>query len=168
MTPEQRAREQIDTLLADCGWIVQDYRSMNLSAGPGIAIREFPLSTGAADYALYVQEKASSVIEAKPEGHPLKGVEIQSAKYANGWPKGLPCYKMPLPFAYESTGDQTQFTNILEPDARSREVMAFHRPEELLRLVGLDRQVRDRLKGLPPIDFGRLWKVQVEAVQNLE
>jgi type I restriction enzyme R subunit len=117
---------------------------------------------------LYVDQKAVGVIEAKPKGHPLKGVEIQSAKYQNGWPKGLPCYRMPLPFAYEATGDQTQFTNILEPDARSREVMAFHRPEELLRLVGLDRQVRDRLRNLPPIELGRLWRVQVEAVQNLE
>jgi type I restriction enzyme R subunit len=75
---------------------------------------------------------------------------------------------MPLPFAYESTGEQTQFTNNLEPDARSREVMAFHRPEELLRLVGLDEQVRGRLRRLPPVNPARLWTVQREAIGNLE
>ena len=52
----------------------------------------------------------------------------------------------PLPFAYESTGEVTQFTNLLEPDARSREVFTFHRPEELIRLVKLDDQVRAKLQ----------------------
>ncbi len=50
---------------------------MNLGAGPGIAVREFPLETGPVDYLLYAGSKVIGVIEAKPEGHPLKGVEIQ-------------------------------------------------------------------------------------------
>jgi type I restriction enzyme R subunit len=32
----------------------------------------------------------------------------------------------------------TQFTNGLDEDARSREVFAFHRPDELPRLVNLE------------------------------
>src|SRR5262245_47546523 len=75
MTPEELAREKIDELLEECGWILQDFREMNLSAGSGIAVREFQLSTGKADYLLYVAEKAIGVVEAKPEGHALKGVE---------------------------------------------------------------------------------------------
>jgi hypothetical protein len=50
MTPEQTARQQIDRQLQQAGWIVQDYRQMNISAGLGVAVREFPLSSGAADY----------------------------------------------------------------------------------------------------------------------
>ena len=46
MTPEQKARQKIDQQLDQCGWIVQDYRQMNISAGRGVAVREFPLSTG--------------------------------------------------------------------------------------------------------------------------
>lgn len=47
-------------------------------------------------------------------------------------------------------------------------MFAFHRPEELLRLVGLDAQVRGRLRLMPPLDEGRLWRVQAEAIRNLE
>jgi type I restriction enzyme R subunit len=42
-TPEQLARKNIDQLLDACGWQVQDYRELNLSAGRGVAVREFPL-----------------------------------------------------------------------------------------------------------------------------
>ena len=64
MTPEQKARRQIDHQLGQCGWDVQDYRRMNISAGLGVAVREFPLSTGDADYLLYVDGKACGVVEA--------------------------------------------------------------------------------------------------------
>src|SRR3970040_89479 len=54
VTPEQKAREEIDRQLAACGWIVQDPKAMNIMAGLGVAVREFPLKTGFADYLLYV------------------------------------------------------------------------------------------------------------------
>ncbi len=167
MTPEEKARQEIDRQLAQCGWLVQDYAQMNISAGP-VAIREFPLTTGAADYMLYVDGKAIGIVEAKPEGHTLTGVETQSAKYADGLPPGLPAHHSPLPFAYESTGKVTQFTSSLEPDARSRVVFTFHRPEELRRLVNLKCQVREGLRTLPPLKIEGLRKVQVTALQNLE
>ncbi len=100
MTPEETARREIDAQLSRCGWIVQDYRRMNISAGPGVAIREFPLSTGEADYLLYLDAKAVGVVEAKPEGHSLTGVETQSGKYLDGLPANMPNYRLPLPFGY--------------------------------------------------------------------
>ena len=168
MTPEQRARQQIDRQLDQAGWIVQDHRQMNISAGLGVAIREFPLKTGSTDYLLYADAKAIGVIEAKPEGHPLKGIETQSGKYTEGLPKNLPHYHLPLPFGYESTGAVTQFTNNLEPDARSRDAFTFHRPEELIRLAKLDDQSRTLLRKMPPLNAGHLWRVQIESIQNLE
>src|SRR3990170_2913285 len=168
MTPEEQARQEIDRRLEQCGWLVQHDRDMNISAGLGVAIRAFPLTTGPADYMLYADGKAIGVVEAKPQGHTLTGVETQSAKYVQGLPPGLPAYHFPLPFAYESTGTVTQFTNSLEPDARSREVFTFHRPEELLRLVRLACQVRQGLRQLPTLNTERLWRVQIEAIGNLE
>ncbi len=50
MTPEAEARQQIDAQLAAAGWIVQDYKAVNLSAGRGIALREVPLDSGRCDY----------------------------------------------------------------------------------------------------------------------
>ena len=168
MTPEQKARQKIDQQLDQCGWIVQDYRQMDISAGRGVAVREFPLSTGEADYLLYADAKAIGVIEAKPEDHTLTGVELQSAKYTSGLPKGLPHYHLPLPFAYESTGVETRFTNGLDPDARSREVFTFHRPEELIRMATLGSQLRANLRQMPELITNGLWNVQVEAIRNLE
>ncbi len=168
MKPEEKAREEIDGQLAACGWLVQDHKTMNITAGPGVAVREFPLKSGYADYLLYADGKVIGVIEAKPEGHTLKGVEVQSSKYTLGLPDAVPHYRKPLPFAYESTGVVTQFTNSLEPDFRSREVFTFHRPEELLRLVKLDAQLRANLRALPELRTDGMWPVQVEAVRNLE
>ncbi len=141
---------------------------MNIFAAQGVAVREFAMLTGEADYLLYAGGKSIGVVEAKPRGHPLIGVEAQSAKYAGALPPGIPAHGSPLPFSYESTGAVTQFTNLLESDARSREVFTFHRPEELLRLVTLDAQVRAKLKALPALDAAKLWSVQIGAIQNLE
>jgi len=81
LLPEQKARKIIDKQLEQCGWIVQDYRSLNLSESTGIAIREFPLGKEHADYILFIDRVAVGVIEAKPEGSTLSGVAEQSQIY---------------------------------------------------------------------------------------
>ena len=53
---------------------------MNIMAGPGVAVREFQLTTGEADYGLYIDGKVAGVIEAKKEGSTLTGVETQTDK----------------------------------------------------------------------------------------
>jgi type I restriction enzyme, R subunit len=55
LTPEARARVQIDGTLAEAGWIVQDAAKVNLVAGRGIAVREFVLRPphGRVDYLLF-------------------------------------------------------------------------------------------------------------------
>ncbi|GJQ57118.1 MAG: hypothetical protein HKUEN07_36870 [Rhodocyclaceae bacterium] len=130
---EQKARDRIDELLRQSGWVVQDYANINLTAGRGIAVREFRMrhGHGKADYLLYVDRQAVGVIEAKPEGHTLTGVELQGEKYSNGLPLEIPQVLTPLPFLYLSTGVETRFTNTLDPDPTSRDVFTFHRPETL-------------------------------------
>ncbi len=56
-TPEQRARANIDWLLCQAGWAVQDLAALNVHAARGVAVREFPLRPGhgTADYLLYPQ-----------------------------------------------------------------------------------------------------------------
>jgi len=61
-TPEQIARDKIDTLLAACGWIVQDLKKIDWSQGLGIAVREYPTDTGPADYLLFVGRKPVGII----------------------------------------------------------------------------------------------------------
>jgi type I restriction enzyme, R subunit len=115
ITPEDRARENIDKLLTGAGWMVQDKRSTNLSAGRGVAVREFPLKSGhgEADYLLFVDGAPLGVVEAKKEGDTLTGVELQTTKYSEGVPDNLTTPRRPLPFQYQSTGVETRFTNLL-------------------------------------------------------
>jgi type I restriction enzyme R subunit len=179
-TPEQRARQTIDTLLTAAGWQVQDRAALDLSASSrqalgaarGVAVREFPLKTGFADYLLFVDRRAIGAVEAKAEGMPLSGIEPQSEKYGAGLPAVPPAWRKPLPFLYESTGVETFFTNGLEPDARSRRVFAFHRPETLAEWARPQAErpdtLRSRLRALPPLNTSVLWSAQVEAVTNLE
>jgi type I restriction enzyme R subunit len=56
MTPEAKARQQIDAMLVAAGWTIQDYKALNLSAGPGIALREVPLKTGPCNYPKLLDE----------------------------------------------------------------------------------------------------------------
>ena len=113
-SPEDQAREEIDALLERCGWQVQDKSSVNLQAARGVAVRELSFKTGEPDYTLFVDGKAIGTIEAKHVGHSLIGVEEQSEKYVKGVTFGLPAWRSPLPFSYESTGTETHFANRLE------------------------------------------------------
>ncbi len=116
-SPEDKARENIDQMLAKAGWAVRDQLDAHISAYRGLAICNFSLKSchGFADYLLYVGSRAAGVIEAKKESVTLTGVEIQSDKYTKGLPDGLPAWSKPLPFSYESTGVETRFTNGLDP-----------------------------------------------------
>ena len=173
-------------MLEQAGWAVQDASSINLYARNGVAVREFSLKPGhgGADYLLYVDGKAAGVVEAKPEGHSLTGVEIQSEKYGTGLPDNLPAHRRPLPFLYESTGVETRFTNGLDPQPRSRGVFSFHTPGTLAEWLGardasveaspdgpeliadtggggyrIRRSLRRRLTAMPPLDDSNLWTV---------
>ncbi len=175
MTPEQEARSEIDQLLKAAGWAVQPRDQANIGAASGVAICEYPLKAGHgfADYLLYADGAAVGVIEAKKTGVPLTAVEVQTAKYSAGLPDHIPAPRRPLPFCYQSTGAETRFTNLLEPDARSRPVFAFHKPETLSQWIQSDLKspgstVRGKLRTMPPLDDRGLWPAQTRAILNLE
>ena len=168
MTTEEKARQQIDAQLAASGWAVQTKDKINLAASRGVAVCELSFKTGEPDYTIFVDAKAIGTVEAKPAGVTLTSVEEQSAKYVAGVPKGLPAWKSPLPFCYESTGAETFFTNRLDPQPRSRRVFSFHRPETLLAWVQQEKQLAQRLREFPALTQGNLWPAQFEAIKNLE
>ena len=168
MTPEESAREKIDRSLKLAGWQVQDYDDLDLGAALGVAVREFPLKTGEADYLLFVDRRAVGALEAKPEGTTLSGVSDQTAKYLTGLKDGVPNAGNPLPFAYESTGSETYFRDSRDPESRSRRVFAFHKPETLMDWLKDQRTLRERLRELPALEKGNLRDCQFEAINNLE
>src|SRR3989440_1401938 len=171
-TPEELAREKIDKLLTECGWIIQNRSTINLSAARGIALREALLKDrDEVDYLLFVDGKAIGTIEAKPEGFTLTGVEEQSGKYGKNLLDVYGKWRDPLAFAYEATGVETNFPNRLDRSPKSRNIFAFHKPETLLEYLEPDHQLNTRLTDLlttdqmPPVNLG---PAQIEPIRTLK
>lgn len=180
LAAEQRARVLIDRQLSDSGWSVQSRSGLNLFAGAGVAVRETIMAPGhgRADYLLYVDQRAVGVIEAKPEGTPLSGVEWQSAMYAEGLPPDVRLKALTrdgrLPFVFEASGSETHFTNGFDPTPRARRVFAFPRPETLartLRDADADADAatwRAKVQRMPALVEAGLRPAQIDAIKALE
>jgi type I restriction enzyme R subunit len=168
LTPEQRAREQIDALLRAAGWAIQDMADFDRNAAQGVAVREFPMASGPCDYLLFVAGKACGVIEAKKAGITLSGVAEQAARYLAGLPAHVACWNSRLRFDYESTGEETYFRDGLDPQPRSRRVFAFHQPQTLHAWLKEPDTLRGRLKQMPALDIAGLRDCQIDAVTGLE
>jgi type I restriction enzyme R subunit len=166
--PEEKARQTIDQLLEKAGWRVQDYRSLNLGASLGVAVREFPLKSGPADYLLFVDRKPVAVVEAKPEGTTLSGVAEQSIKYLTKIEETLAQIPVDPRFTCESTGVETYFTDLKDPDPRSRRIFGFHQPQTVNEWLSEEDTLRKRLRGMPPLIKVGLRDCQTEAIENLE
>jgi type I restriction enzyme, R subunit len=167
-TPEQRAREKIDALLAAAGWIIQDNANFNRNAGEGVAVREFSLPNGPCDYLLFVGGKAVGIVEAKKAGMTLSGVSEQAEKYMAKLPDHLARWADQLVFDYESTGEETYFRDTRDPDPRSRRVFAFHQPQTLHAWLKESDTLRRRLQRMPPLDEAGLRDCQIEAIHGLD
>ena len=91
-TPEQRARREIDANLEAAGWLVQDLKELELTAGPGIAVREFPTKSGRVGGPHSVCGHAGWWPPSRRRGEAQRvlsrfsGVEAQTDKYAAGLP----------------------------------------------------------------------------------
>jgi type I restriction enzyme, R subunit len=170
LTPEAEARQIIDEKLSAAGWHLQDYGHQNFGAGRGIALREAKMVNGYADYLLLVDGKALGVVEAKKAGATLSGVEPQTKKYGEGPTAYIPTWQddRSLPFLYESNGAEIYFTDTRDPVPRSRKLFGFHRPETLAGWAQDLLSLRQRLRNMPPLERGNLWRVQVEAIANVE
>ncbi|MEB2342294.1 MAG: DEAD/DEAH box helicase family protein [Flavobacteriia bacterium] len=167
-TPEQRAREQIDRLLMQSGWTVQDKKALDPSAALGVAVREYDTDVGPADYILFVDRVPVGVVEAKKpeEGEKFTMHEDQAEGYATAklrWTIG----QSTLPFCYLSTGEITTHWDLRDPKPRAREVFSFHRPETLQEWLKED-SLRTRLTRFPPLDPTGLRDCQVNAITHLE
>lgn len=169
MTPEEKARCVIDNNLRQSGWIVQDLNRLNLSASLGVAVREFPTSTGEVDYALFVDGRPAGVVEAKRSeaGQSITDVEVQSGRYAKSsfkWVKN----DYTIRFVYEATDKLIRFTDYNDVKYRSRTVFSFHRPETLFEWVRQPDTLRNNMKHFPPLDVKGFRKCQINAINNLE
>ncbi|CCI52135.1 DEAD/DEAH box helicase family protein [Nostocoides jenkinsii] len=170
----------IDRQLADAGWSVQDKKSLNLIAHQSVSCREVVMKAGhgRVDYLLYVDRKVVGVIEAKPEGTTLSGVEWQSAVYANGLPAEAELKSITvdgrLPFVFEASGSETHFTNGYDPHPRARRIFNFPTSATLAKQIR-DAEAepdkptwRAKVQHLPPLDEAPLRPAQITAINGIE
>lgn len=169
MTPEEQARVVIDKKLEQSGWTIQDMKKLNLTASLGVAVREFPTSTGPVDYALFVDGSPVGVVEAKKSaaGENITAVEGQSARYAHSTFKWVQ-QDYRIRFSYEATDKLVRFTDYDDIKYRSRSVFSFHRPETLKALLNAPNTVRNNMKKFPPLDEKGFRKCQIKAINNLD
>ena len=169
MTPEEKARTIIDKKLEQSGWVVQELKKLNPNAALGVAVREFPTSTGPADYALFIDGLPVGVVEAKKResAENITTVEEQSARYAKSSFKWIK-QEYTIRFAYEATDKLIKFTDYKDLKYRSRTVFSFHRPETLSRLILQKDTVRNNMKHFPAFDDKGFRDCQTRAIENLD
>ncbi|MEO9241537.1 type I restriction-modification enzyme R subunit C-terminal domain-containing protein [Pseudomonas inefficax] len=170
MTPESKARQQIDQKLQQAGWVIQDMKQLNLGAACGVAVREFRTGSGLADYMLFVDRVPVGIIEAKKDsaGENLTDTERQTDRYACAtlkWRKD----NIPLRFLFEATGQIIRFTDGADPLPRSRELFHFFKPVTLVSWLAQPETLRRRLaEHMPALQERNLRDCQVSAVTGLE
>lgn len=177
---EQRARRLIDEQLTRAGWVVQDLKAQALGAAVGVAVREVTMKSGhgRADYLLYLNKGVVGVVEAKPMGKTLSGVEWQSSMYAQGLTDAQKLRATmvdgKLPFVFEASGSETHFTNGYDPHPRARAVFNFPKPETLLSIIADARTNPDAptwrgaLQTMPELDERALRPAQITAITGIE
>jgi type I restriction enzyme R subunit len=180
LTPEARARREIDRQLEQAGWSVQDRTAIDLVNHLGVAVREAILNStaGRVDYLLYLDRRVVGVIEAKPAGTTLSEVQWQSRRYAQGLKPeqklGAVLVREELPFVFEASGSETHFTNLYDPAPRARHLFNFPRPATLARIIREEETHpsastwRGRVQRLPSTDGYDLRPASRRAVIAVE
>ena len=169
MSPEEKARLEIDKQLITCGYTLQDMNEINPAASKGVIVREFPTDSGPVDYLIFIDKVPVGVIEAKEinKGEKLVvDVEKQTNRYKNSKFKYYDY--VDIRFVYETTGQITRFTDYHDNDYRSREVFTFHSPDELAYMLAEKDTLRNRMKHFPVFNTNGFRDCQIKAIRSLE
>ncbi|QUS60555.1 type I restriction-modification enzyme R subunit C-terminal domain-containing protein [Synechocystis sp. PCC 7338] len=168
---EDETRRVIDQKLEMSGWEVV---SMKPGLGTGKlsrhAVREYPLATGDADYALFVNGLFLGVLEAKKVSINSQSALEQAKRYSRATFDGVGNWRgYRVPFLYSSNGELIYFLDVREKTNICRQLQAFHSPQALLELLGRDeRRSNGWLKEHPIENNARLRPYQVKAIAAIE
>ncbi len=169
LTPEQKARKEIDRKLREAGYVIQNTDTFNPIASLGVILREAQTNSGPVDYLIFIDGKPVGVIEAKPEvrGTTLGVVAEQSLRYIKSGLRNLK-EQPEIRFAYECTNIIIRFCDYKDEKARSRELFMFHTPQELQALLKDNDTLRNRMRNFPELDTRGFRECQINAIVNLE
>ena len=165
---ETRIR-RIDPRLQTAGWTPQPFRSVGESKFvKAAAIREYPTTSGPADYGLCDGSHVRGVVEAKKLAVGTQEVLEQAKRYSRGIAQG-PQYQgqYNVPFLYSTNGEIIYFLDARDPLNLSRQVAGFHTPNALAEL--LSRDTDTELARLAEVPFSPILRpYQIEANQAVD
>lgn len=165
MTPEEKARQKIDTFLVKSGWYVVS-RDEYVPATTSAICEGLMSDHTESDYLFFIEDKAIAVLEAKRAENPLgNDVAAQAENYAvhpqdwyGTWENGM------IPLVYLSNGDTLLFKNLLTDDSEYTELSKIHSPKEMLKLI----ESTSAYGALPRLDQQTLRDCQYRAELGFE
>ena len=165
MSPEEKARLEIDKKLKDTGWDIVD-RQHYSSTTSAVALTEGLLKGNLeADYVLFIEGKAIGILEAKRAEVSLTEIVAQQAEnYTSKLLNWYQYWEKPLPFVYLSNGKELLFRDIRKNDSDYQSLSRMHTPKELAKMAG----IQNEFAGLPYLSPKGLRKCQYEAINQLE
>lgn len=128
-------KKRIDPRLDARGW---PRRKGGVSSKP-FRTEEEETENGPADYALWVGDAITGIVEAKRLTVGPQGALVQAERYARGLPNSSFNFRgLRAPFLYSTNGATIRFHDVRDALNVSREVADFHTPDALLELLGRD------------------------------
>lgn len=165
MTPEEKARVNIDKMLDAAGWRVVS-REDFVADEPVAVCEGLMKGNKEADYLLFLMGKAVGVIEAKREDIDVNTPEVidQAEEYTRILPSWCQSYQKPLPLVWVSNGKDYYFRDTRKEDPEYKKVDKLLSPKEIVKLLGIE----DQYAGLPIIRKRGLRDCQFEGITGLE
>src|SRR5690606_9692183 len=154
-------------LLRECGWT----EIVNYEPGKKYdfaVVREYPTSSGPADYVLFLNGMPIGAVEAKRLGVGAQNVLSQAKRYATDIEGGFDFGEYHIPFIYSSDGKKVYFRDLRGEKSSWYEVARFHTPSALgQRLaeatIDYSAWIKDN-----QIDENYLRPYQREAIEAIE
>jgi type I restriction enzyme R subunit len=193
---EQETRELIDEQLRNAGWEA-DTKSLNYKTyktlpekGRNLAIAEWPVTQGWADYALFVGEELYGIVEAKKYKQDISTDLGQSKRYAAGISESdgisllgeWDTYKAPFLFSTNGrpyleqikTKSGIWFLDVRRNTNLPKPLQGWYSPEGLIKLRQQDIDEANQKLAASPLDFLQskaglgLRDYQIKAIEAVE
>jgi type I restriction enzyme R subunit len=189
---EAETRYLIDAKLREAGW---DADSVNLTYGNGVrptkgknlAIAEYPVTGGRADYVLFVGLQAVGAIEAKKSIKNVYGAIDQAKRYSDGFTlkgedklvAGAPWKNAQLPFVFSTNGKSylqqlehqsgIWFCDLRRSQNLRRAIGGWYTPEGLMDLLNQDIDQANTQLEIENFHYGfELRPYQITAIRSVE
>src|SRR5436190_6651028 len=163
-------KKRIDISLKNLGWVIISYDlGLNTSTLSTHAVEEYPTANGPADYALFVNGKLLSIIEAKKYGIGAQNVLEQAKRYAKGVIHNIGKWgEYMVPFLFSANGEQIFFIDVRNSQNLSRQLQDFYSPHALWEFFNRDIVLSNQWLKQTPIDNPFLRPYQKKAIAAVE